>query len=63
MGDQPIARPLPNTNTEQTQTGIHALSGFRARDPSVRAGEDISFAATVMDDNRERVPLVRYYRV
>jgi hypothetical protein len=28
-GDQPDARPLPTTNTEKTQTNIHALSGIR----------------------------------
>jgi hypothetical protein len=43
--DQPVARPLhtqDNTNTELTQTDIHALSGIRTHDPSVRAGEDSS---------------------
>jgi hypothetical protein len=35
-GDQSIARPLPI----QTQTNIHAMSGIRTQDPSVRAGED-----------------------
>jgi hypothetical protein len=38
MGDQPVARPLPL----QTQTNIHALSGIRTHDPSVRASEDNS---------------------
>jgi hypothetical protein len=45
MGDQPFARPLPtqdNTNTEHTQTNIHALSGVRTHDPSIRAGENSS---------------------
>jgi hypothetical protein len=40
-----IARPLPmrdNTNTEKMRTDIHASSGIRTHDPSVRAGEDIS---------------------
>jgi hypothetical protein len=32
-----------NTNTEQTHTDIHALSGIRTHDPSVRASEDSSF--------------------
>jgi hypothetical protein len=39
---QPVARPLPShreTQTEQTQTNIHALSGIRTHEPSVRAGE------------------------
>jgi hypothetical protein len=43
-GDQPDARPIPiqhNTNTEQTHTYIHVLSGIRTHEPSVRAGEDI----------------------
>jgi hypothetical protein len=30
------------TQTEQTQTNIHASSGIRSHDPSVRASEDIS---------------------
>jgi hypothetical protein len=33
-GNQPVIRPLHNTD-------IHALSGIRTHDPSVRAGEDI----------------------
>jgi hypothetical protein len=37
MSDQPVARPLPNINTD-----IHALSGIRAHDPSVRTSEDSS---------------------
>jgi hypothetical protein len=44
-GDQPVARPLPtqdSTNTEQRKTVIHALSGIRTYDPSVRASEDSS---------------------
>jgi hypothetical protein len=36
MGDEPVARPLPI----KTQTNIHAFSGIRMHDPSVRAGED-----------------------
>jgi hypothetical protein len=35
-GGQPVARLLPNTD-------IHALSGIRAHDPSVQAGEDFSY--------------------
>jgi hypothetical protein len=31
-----------NTNTEQTHTDIHASSGIRTHDPSVRASEDSS---------------------
>jgi hypothetical protein len=41
-GDQPVARPLPNTKTEQLQTDIHALIGIRTHHPSMRADEDIS---------------------
>jgi hypothetical protein len=43
--DQPVARTLhtqDNTNTEYTQTNIHASSGIRTHDPSVQASEDIS---------------------
>jgi hypothetical protein len=36
--DQPDARPVPTL----TQTNIHALSGIRTYDPSVRASEDFS---------------------
>jgi hypothetical protein len=39
MEDQPVANPLP-TQT-QNNTDIHALSGIRTHDPSVRANEDI----------------------
>jgi hypothetical protein len=38
--DQPVARPLPTHRT--TQTDIHALSGTRTHDLSVRASEDSS---------------------
>jgi hypothetical protein len=44
-GDQSVARPLPThrtTQTEKTHTGIHAVSGIRTYDPSVRASEDSS---------------------
>jgi hypothetical protein len=46
--DQLVARPLPKHRTEQTQNkhihtpNIHALSGVRAHDHSVRASEDSS---------------------
>jgi hypothetical protein len=42
-GDQPVIRPLPTHRKTQTQnksTDIHASSGIRTHDPSVRAGED-----------------------
>jgi hypothetical protein len=32
-----------NTNTEWMHTDIHALSGIRTHDPSVKAGEEISW--------------------
>jgi hypothetical protein len=32
-----------NTNAEYTHTDIHASSGIRTYDPSVRAGEDVSY--------------------
>jgi hypothetical protein len=42
--DQPVAMPLHAHRTAQTQNkrtqDIHASSGFRTHDPSVRAGED-----------------------
>jgi hypothetical protein len=44
-GGQPFARSLPahwTAQTEETHTDIHALSGIRNHDPSVRAGEDRS---------------------
>jgi hypothetical protein len=44
-GDQPVARLLPTHRTTQTQnkfTDIHALSGIRTDDSSVRASEDSS---------------------
>jgi hypothetical protein len=37
-GDQPVARPL----STQDNTNIHASSGIRIHDSSVRASEDIS---------------------
>jgi hypothetical protein len=45
--DQLVARPLPKHMPTQTQNqhihtpNIHALSGIRTHDPSVRASEDI----------------------
>jgi hypothetical protein len=42
-GDRPDARPLPTHRTTQhrkTRTHIHASSGIRNHDPSVRAAED-----------------------
>jgi hypothetical protein len=47
--DQSVARPLPTHRTTRTQNkrihtrNIHALSGIRTHDPSVRASEDISY--------------------
>jgi hypothetical protein len=40
MGDQPITRPLPNTN--RINTDIHDMSRIQTQDPSVRAGDDSS---------------------
>jgi hypothetical protein len=51
--DQPAARPLPTHRTTQTQnkrihtSNIHALSGIRTHDPSVRASEDMSPFITI----------------
>jgi hypothetical protein len=54
-GNQPVARPLPKYRTTQTQNkrehtrththtpNIHALSGIRTHDHSVRASEDSSW--------------------
>jgi hypothetical protein len=42
-GDQTVSRTLPTQRTTQTQnkyTNIHASSGIRTHDPSVRADED-----------------------
>jgi hypothetical protein len=45
-GDQPVVRPLLTQRATQTQknahTDIHAWSGIRTHDPSVRAGKDSS---------------------
>jgi hypothetical protein len=38
-GDQPVARPLPVHRINAHNTNIHALSGIRTHDPSVRASE------------------------
>jgi hypothetical protein len=49
VGRTPVARPLPKQRTTQTQNkrihtpNIHALSGIRTHDPSVRAREDSSY--------------------
>jgi hypothetical protein len=46
MSDQPVARPLPKHRITRTQNKrihtpyIHALSGIRTHNPSVRASED-----------------------
>jgi hypothetical protein len=37
---QPVARPLPTHRINAHNTDIHALSGIRTHDPSVREGED-----------------------
>jgi hypothetical protein len=46
MGDQPVARPLPTYRKKYRinahNTNIHALSGIRTHDRSVRANEDSS---------------------
>jgi hypothetical protein len=45
-GISPVARPLPtqdNTNTEETQTYIHASNSIQTHDPSVPAGKDFSW--------------------
>jgi hypothetical protein len=47
-GDQPVASPVPKHRTTHKQNkrihtpNIHALSGIRTHDPSVRASEDSS---------------------
>jgi hypothetical protein len=43
MRDEPVARPLPtqdNKNIEERRTYIHASSGIRTNDPSVRPRQD-----------------------
>jgi hypothetical protein len=45
-GDQPVARPLPTHKTTRTQNKLHAWSGIRTHDPSVRASEDSSCLRT-----------------
>jgi hypothetical protein len=45
MGDQPCRKAATYTgqqDTEETRTDIHASSGIRTHDPSVREDEDIS---------------------
>jgi hypothetical protein len=41
-GDQPFARSLPTHRVNAHNIDIHALSGIRTHDSSVRASEDIS---------------------
>jgi hypothetical protein len=41
--DQPVANPLPNTNTEWTHADIHALKRIRNHNPIVRVSEIISW--------------------
>jgi hypothetical protein len=41
MRDRPVARPLPTHRT--THTNIHALSGIRTHDPSIRGSVDSLF--------------------
>jgi hypothetical protein len=43
MGDQPVSRPLPTHRRNAHNTDIHALSGIRTHDPSVRASETSSY--------------------
>jgi hypothetical protein len=38
-GDQPVVRPLPIHRINAHNTAIHALSGIRTQDPSIRASE------------------------
>jgi len=44
-GDRPVARPLPTQDsaTQKTRTHIHASSGIRTQDPSVRAVENSTY--------------------
>jgi hypothetical protein len=44
-GISPVAKSLPthNTDTGETHTDVHALSGIRTHDPSIWKGKDISF--------------------
>jgi hypothetical protein len=42
-GDQSVARPLPIHRINAHNTDIHALSGIRTHDLSVRASEDSSW--------------------
>jgi hypothetical protein len=49
MSDRPVSRPLPihrTAQTEQTHRDIHALSGIRTYDPSVRVSETSSCLRT-----------------
>jgi hypothetical protein len=40
---RPVARPLPKHRTQTQNNRIHALSGIRTHDHSVRASEDSSY--------------------
>jgi hypothetical protein len=49
MGISLVARLLPiqdNINTEDKQADIRAFTGIQTHDPSVRAGEHISWPST-----------------
>jgi hypothetical protein len=44
MGDQPVARPLPTKDkANRINADIHASSGIRTHDLSVRATEGMKF--------------------
>jgi hypothetical protein len=47
-----------NTNTEYTYTDIHALSGIRIHDPSVRASEDSSCLRLCNHSDRQNIFIV-----
>jgi hypothetical protein len=55
-GDQPISRPVP---VHRINADIHALSGIRIHDPSVRASEDGSYLTP--RGHRDRPKL--FYRI
>jgi hypothetical protein len=61
MSDQPVARPL----RAQDNTNIHALSGIRNHDPSVRASDDSSClyrAATLIGSRPTREYIIQEQR-
>jgi hypothetical protein len=69
-GDQPVARPVPTHRTPQTRnkrTDIHALSGIRTHEPSVRATEDSSCLRPRGHCDRQlnitKLRRVRYYAI